>query len=150
MVIASRRIWLMTGIELAQHCLERTVIPLAHHLDTVSDQEGGADPLPRLIMTFRAKAVIDDLGSTGGADIHEERQSNVVLLRHRQHGVSRIEHLLGPVLAGFALDSGSSVQYVEPVTSTDVRRLSRSAESEFLGAEHHDVDMGMVEQTFRM
>lgn len=140
----------MTGIELAQHCLERTVIPLAHHLDTMSDQEGSADTLPRLIMTLRAKAVIDDLGSTGGADVHEERQSNVVPLRHCQHGVSRIEHLLGPVLARFVLDSGSSVQYVEPVTSTDVRRLSRSAEGEFLGAEHHDVDVGMVEQTFRM
>jgi hypothetical protein len=61
-----------------------------------------------------------------------------------------MQHLLGPVLAGIAQDTRSSVQDVEPVTAVDVGRLSWGPECEFLRAERHDMDVGMVDQTFCM
>ena len=52
MVIPGGRICLVTGVELAQEDIERAVIPLAHYLDSVTDQECSTDPLPSSMTTL--------------------------------------------------------------------------------------------------
>ena len=101
-MIQSGRIYLVSGVEFAQDGVERAVIPVAQDFDPVADQERSTDSLPRLVTTLRPRTVIDHLGPTGSTDVHEERQVNVVLLRHSQHGFGNTKHLGGPVLPGIA------------------------------------------------
>ncbi len=147
MVIPSGRICSVRRVEFAQDGIERAVIPLAQDFDPVTDEERSADSLPRLVTTLRTRTVIDDLGTTGSADVHQQRQANVVLLRHPHHDVSGTEQLSGPVLSGIAEDSSCPIEHVKSGATVDVRRRTRRTECKVLGTKGEDVDVGKVQQT---
>ena len=146
MVIPSGLICLVSGVELVQDGGERAVIPLAQDFDPATDQKGSTDPLTGLVMPLRPRTVIDNLGTTGGADVHEQRQANVVLLRHPQHGLGCTKHLTGPVLPGVTEDSSCPVENIESVAAVNVWRRTRRTECEVLRTKGDDVDIGKVQQ----
>jgi hypothetical protein len=138
MVIPRDLITMVSGVEFAQDSVESAVVPLAHDFDPVTDQERSAD-------SFWPRTVIDHLGATRSADVHEQSQLNVVLLGNPQHGLRSTKHLSGPVLTGVAEHPGCPVENIEPGAPADVWRRTGRPEGEVLGAKSEDTDVRKVQ-----
>jgi hypothetical protein len=149
-VVPSRGIGLVIGVEIAQDAIERPMIPLTEYLDSVSDQEGGADPLTGLMATLRPRTLVNNLGAAGGTDIGKEGDANIMFLCQSQHDLGGIDHRRGPVLVAVTDHPCPTVKKIEPVSAVDVRNGPWSSEREILGAERDGTYIVKLDQALRM
>jgi hypothetical protein len=149
-VVATTRSRSVRWLELAEQQIESAAISLTDDIDPIPDQKGSTHPLTRLVSLLRAKSLVDDLGTAGSADVHQEGEPDAVVLRDAQHRLGGREHPIGPVLSTFAQDASRAIEHVEPVPPVDVRRLSRRAECEVLGAKADDMDVGKSNELIRV
>lgn len=140
----------MRRIQLAEQQIESAVIPLADDFDPMPDEKSCAHPLTGLVLPSRAEPVVDHLRTAGGADVHEKREPDVVVLGQRQHLLGGAEHSVGPVVAAFTQDPSRSVEHIESVAPVDIGRLSGRAKRIVLGAKGHDLDVGKADQSLRV